>query len=285
MAHTDQNNEPTPFHFLGLPKEVQTRIIKTTLDIERNNFRPHRLQTHSLDASDTLPGIYDFNINPFGMRSHTLPPFGLIFVNKEISGDALAVFYQNSSFAIHAEISRDGVASLAFGYIPEVVKHISPMVKENAKEVTFKISTIKEGCDLPKDEHNVLDRGVILKRALGEPKVLLNESTFPHIKTLNLILNAQGLVQCHLNVILKLFTAMGCIITLEEVCNTLPATGKRAFRRKVAIAARECKLQPPSNRGKVFGGNLITNTIHRGSKLVVDWTRLLIIHAHIQRAH
>ncbi|KAE9371457.1 hypothetical protein N431DRAFT_558980 [Stipitochalara longipes BDJ] len=238
MSHTDQNNESPPFQFLGLPKEIQTKIIETTLTIEREAFRPHGLQPTLANTPDTLPRIHDFNINAFGMRSHTLPPFGLLFVNKEVSGDALAIVYQNSSFAIHAEISRDGVPSLAFGYIPEVVKRISPMIKENAREVTFKISTINEGCNFPHDKHATLNRGIVLRRALGDLRVLLNEATFPHVKTLNLVLNTQGLVQSHLNIILKLFAATGCVITLEEICNTQPATSRKAFGEMVALAAR-----------------------------------------------
>jgi hypothetical protein len=182
----DASTEPSPFRFLDLPKEVQSKIIQTTLTMERQTFRrPNQPPEDPLDTSS--PRIYDFNINAFGMRSHTLPPFGLLFVNREVSGDALAVVYQNSSFAVYAEISRDGVPDDAFGCIPKVVKHISPMVKENAREITFKISAINEGPKrLPTDPATV-NHGRTLRRALGDLRVLLNEATFPYAKSLNLV--------------------------------------------------------------------------------------------------
>jgi hypothetical protein len=75
----------------------------------------------------------------------------------------------------------------AFGCIPKVVKHISPMVKENAREVTFKISAINEGPKrLPTDPATV-NHGRTLRRALGDLRVLLNEATFPYAKSLNLV--------------------------------------------------------------------------------------------------
>jgi hypothetical protein len=196
------NADTSPFRFLDLPKEIQSRIIETALTIERKAFRPGRPSEDPLDVSS--PKIYDFNINAFGMRSHTLPPFGLLFVNKEVSGDALAVVYQNSSFAVYAEVSRDGRSDYAFGYIPKVVKHISPMVMANAREVTYRISTINEG---PESRHpdspQLWNNSVVLKRALGHLQILVNQATFPHVKTLNVVLMTEGFVQKHLNVILK----------------------------------------------------------------------------------
>jgi len=262
----DRTNGSAPFHFLGLPKEIQTKIIETTLVMERSTFRPHLLQTANNTPSDTVPRIYDFNISASGMRSNTLPPFGLLFVNKEVSGDALAVVYQNSSFAIYAEICRNGFSYFAFGYIPNVVKHLSPMVKENAREVTLKISIINEAGNLPNDAITTAQRKIILKRAQSDLQVLLNEAMFPHVKILNLVLNTQGLLQAHLNIISKFFATTRCVITLEEVCNTQPAEKEEAFGEKLAKAARACKFQYPSGPESV-PRSLIQI---RGSRLGVD---------------
>jgi hypothetical protein len=55
-----------------------------------------------------------------------------------------------------------------------------------------------------------------------------------------------GLVQAHLNILLKLFVATRCIITLEEVCNGnfgahFPASqpDKASFGRMVELAAEQ----------------------------------------------
>jgi hypothetical protein len=92
------------------------------------------------------------------------------------------------------------------------------MILENAREVTYRISTINEG---PKILHNSPARynsPATLKRALADLQILVNQAIFPHVKTLNLVLVTEGLVQEHFNVIFKLFVATGCIVTLEEVC-------------------------------------------------------------------
>jgi hypothetical protein len=197
-----QSSQSAPFRFLDLPKEIQFRIIETTLAIERRAFQRPPLSDDPLDLKN--PIIYDFNINAFGLRSHTLPPFGLLFVNKEISGDALAVVYQNSSFAVYAEISRAGAPHYAFGYIPNVVKHISPMVIINAREVTYRISTINEGLGFHLVEDPKLwNDPAVLRRALRNLQVLVDQAAFPHVKKLNVVLMARGLVQEHLNVLFK----------------------------------------------------------------------------------
>jgi hypothetical protein len=197
-----QSSKSAPFQFLDLPKEIQYRIIEATLAIERKSFQKNRLSDDPRDFK--TPRIYDFNINAFGLRSHTLPPFGLLFVNKEVSGDALAVVYQNSSFAIYAEISRAGVPDHAFGYIPNVVKHISPMVITDAREVTYRISTISEGLGFHLHEFpNMWNDPAVLERALSDLQILVDQATFAHVKKLNVVLMTQGLVQKHLNVLFK----------------------------------------------------------------------------------
>lgn len=206
-----------PFRFLDLPKEIKFRIIKATLDMERTAFRSNQMPEDSLDT--TSPRQYDFNINAYGLRCHSLPPFGLLFVNKYVSGEALAVVYQNSSFVVYAEISRTGVPVEAFGYIPRMIKHITPMMKTNAREVTFHISTISEGRKLQYDEQINYNNAFMLKQALENLQVLVSEATFPHVKNLNVVLLTHGLVQKHLNVIFKVFSVRGCAVTLDEVCN------------------------------------------------------------------
>jgi hypothetical protein len=208
--------EPTtPFRFLDLPTEIQSRIIKITLDIERKAFRSHETPNDPLDTAS--PKFYDFNISAYSLRCHSLPPFGLLFVNKYVSGEALAVVYQNSAFVVYAEISRTGVPDEAFGYIPKMVKYITPMMKTNAREVTFNISTIDEG---PKASYSPPNNAVTLMRALENLQLLVGTATFPNVKTLNVVLQADGLVQKHLNVILELFAVSGCIVQLEEVCDS-----------------------------------------------------------------
>jgi hypothetical protein len=196
-----QSSRPAPFRFLDLPKEIQSKIIEATLAIERQAFWENRLSDDPLNFE--TPRIYDFNINAFGLRSHTLPPFGLLFVNKEVSGDALAVVYQNSSFAVYAEISRGGVPDLAFGYIPNVVKHISPMVITNAREVTYRISTINEGLRHLDGNSKLWNDPAVLERALSDLQILVSQANFLHIKKLNIVLMTHGLVQKHLNVLFK----------------------------------------------------------------------------------
>jgi hypothetical protein len=209
--------EPTaPFRFLDLPTEIQSRIIKITLDIERKAFRPDETSRDPLDT--TYPRFYDFNISAYGLRCHSLPPFGLLFVNKFVSGEALAVVYQNSSFAVYAEISRTGVPDNAFGYIPKVVEHITAMMKTNAREVIFNISAIDEGPKATFGYHSPSD-AVTLTRALENLQLLIDTATFPNVKTLNVALRTHGLIQKHLNVIFELFAVTGCIVKLEEVCN------------------------------------------------------------------
>jgi hypothetical protein len=228
--------------FLRLPIEIQHRIIKATLDLERQAFRPNQTPFDPLDT--TSPQLYDFNINAYGLRCHSLPPFGLLFVNKYVSGEALAIIYQNSSFAVYAEVCRAGVPVQAFGYIPMMVKRITPMMKTNAREVTFHISTINEGgepkCVKPKDIN-----ALTLERAVENLRLLVSEATFPHVKTLNVVLLTHGLVQKHLNMILKLFANTGCTMTLDEVCNgVFGAEGskpkEKTFGEMVKRAAKEC---------------------------------------------
>jgi hypothetical protein len=197
-----QSSQSAPFRFLDLPKEIQFRIIETTLAIERKAFQRTPISDDPLDFKN--PRIYDFNINAFGLRSHTLPPFGLLFVNKEISGDALAVVYQNSSFAVYAEISRAGAPDYAFGYIPNVVKYISPMVITNAREVTYRVSTINEGLGFHLHESpNLWNDRTVLEQALSDLQILVGQATFPHVKKLNVVLMTHGLVQRHLSVLFQ----------------------------------------------------------------------------------
>lgn len=276
-----QSSQSAPFRFLDLPKEIQCRIIEATLAIERESFQKNRLSDDPRDFK--TPRIYDFNINALGLRSHTLPPFGLLFVNKEVSGDALAVVYQNSSFAVYAEISRVGVPDHAFGYIPNVVKHISPMVITNAREVMYRISTISEGLALDAPEPpNHWNNPAVLERALGDLRILVDQATFPHVKNLNVVLMTQGLVQKHLNVLFKLFVVSGCVVTLEEVGNgKFGAKGRQEsdlqFLKMVEIAAKQWDqdwivTEPPIAVSSLCVQNMwqVHNT-WRGTK--VRWAR------------
>lgn len=207
-----------PLRILDLPGEVLRKIIQETFVIERSALRPDWTPTDPNDITSIR--LCDFNISAYGLRCHNLPPFGLVFVSKYVSQEALAVVYQNSSFAIFAEIAKEGSSDSAFGNIPKLVRHITPAMKANAKEVTFHISTISEGLDHHAPRPSSGDRRRTMHRALHELQVLVDIATFPHVKAQSIVLKAPGLCPKHLDVIFKLFPEKRCLAGLEEICSS-----------------------------------------------------------------
>lgn len=209
---------PGPFRILDLPGEILRKIIKETLNIERSARRPDWTPPDPNDITSIR--LCDFNISAYGLRCHALPPFGLLFVSKHVSREALATVYQNSTFALFIEVAREGSSDNAFGNIPKLVRHITPTMRANAGEVTFHISTIAEALLRDAPRPSSPDQLRTMERALQELQVLVDDATFPHVKAQYIVLETPGLCQKHLDVIFKLFAGNRCLAGLEEVCST-----------------------------------------------------------------
>lgn len=96
---------------LGLPGELRENIIHHVI---LNELVQSHHGTSDTATNINQPQTYDFGVNALGFRCHSMRSFNMMFVNKQVHLESLAVVYRHCSVVLYAEATND---ESAFGYV------------------------------------------------------------------------------------------------------------------------------------------------------------------------
>ncbi|KAH6721784.1 hypothetical protein BKA61DRAFT_729262 [Leptodontidium sp. MPI-SDFR-AT-0119] len=192
--------------FLGVPGEIREKIILEVVRLEKGD------RATAVDDA-TAPQKYDFSVNAFGVRCHSMESFNLMFVNKQIHFESIAVLYKHSSVVLYAEVTHD---ARAFGFIPKMLNNIPPAMKVGVQKVGVKflnvalvhVSSLSPNQNIPQEKAGRRNLTAVVNTVIND---------FVQRKTLHISAGINGVKLDDLKALFELLAIKDNLIILEEI--------------------------------------------------------------------
>lgn len=250
----DSNVKSTPLRFLDLPFELRSQIIKLSIDSKRPKSKPQRdtfrtgfeIEPHDFTISATGLKCHSTSFNL---------SFNLLSVCRQIRYESMTIIFQNASVCLQVEIPRYGGLSKVAASVSGNLKALKayPLLCDLAREATiiFRPESAYVSGPLIETEGNVaptlrkhpeamvfmalcvciigplfalaklaswIHRTSPFQRRHTDLQALVDTLVYGlrSCKSLKIILYLNDLYLQDLVIILRLFEAPSCSITLEE---------------------------------------------------------------------
>ncbi|KAG4430506.1 hypothetical protein IFR05_014011 [Cadophora sp. M221] len=204
-APTTEVIKATPT-FLGVPTEIRQNIILDVVRLENGDLAA------AVDDT-TAPQKYDFSVNAFGFRCISMESFSLMFVNKQVYSESIAVVYKHSSVVLYAEVTHNAGA---LGFIPRMLNNIPPIIKAHTETVGVKFSNVALAhISSLSPNRNIPQERAARKNLTAVVNTILNE--FPRRKALYISAGVSGAKFEDLKALFELFAVEDKLISMEEI--------------------------------------------------------------------
>lgn len=247
----DPKVKSSPFRFLDLPLELRSQIIKLSISSDRPKSKPQ----HATFRTGFEIEPHDFTISATGLKWHSLTSFNMLSVSRQVRHEIMTIIFQNASVCLQVEIPRYGGLSKVAASVSGNLRALKayPLLCDSAREVTIifrpepayisgpLIETEGDVFTLLR-EHAAVAVLIGLSMCVLAPVFALAKlaswvhrtgpfqrrhadlhalvDTLAHglrgCKSLKIILYLNDLYLQDLKIILRLFEAPSCSITLEE---------------------------------------------------------------------
>lgn len=247
----DPNVKSSPFRFLDLPFELRSQIIKLSI----GSNRPKSKAQHGAFRTGFEIEPHDFTISATGLKCHSFTSFNLLSVCRQIRHESMTIIFQNASVCLQVEIPRYGGISKVAASVSGNLKALKayPLLCDLARGVTitFRPESAYVSGPLIETEGNVVpllrEHPVVMvfiglcvciyapvfalaklaswihrtspfQRRHADLQALVDTLAhgFRSRKSLKIYLYLNDLYLQDLAIILRLFEAPSCSITLEE---------------------------------------------------------------------
>ncbi|EKD19415.1 uncharacterized protein L3040_006800 [Drepanopeziza brunnea f. sp. 'multigermtubi'] len=233
MLDSDSNQVATPAtvippplipatpDFMGIPVELREKIIGYIIE----NARVPPKEPHEWSIGDGTELLkWDFSVNALGSRCHSMESFPIIFVNKQVHLESLAVLYRLSTVVLYAEVTND---TSAFGYIPSMLGHISPSLTANVRALTVRLYNVAPPSKPGFDNKRSCDRVRLRDAEESSAKAHLQElvdfinKEFTQRSSLVIIAGIRGALPPELKILFGLLAVPDeVVVTLVELWQT-----------------------------------------------------------------
>ncbi|KAI9049692.1 hypothetical protein LZ554_005848 [Drepanopeziza brunnea f. sp. 'monogermtubi'] len=212
---------PVTPDFMGIPGELREKIIGYV--IENARLPPKESHEWSIGYCTDLME-WDFSVNVLGFRCHSMESFPIIFVNKQVHLESLAVLYRLSTVVLYAEVTND---TSAFGYIPSILGHISPSLTANVRGLTLRLYNVAPPSRPGFDNKRSCDRVRLRDTEESSAKAHLQQlidfinKEFTQRSSLVVIAGIRGALPPELKILFRLFAVPDdVVVTLVELWQT-----------------------------------------------------------------